>query len=157
MSSTARPAKSFATASITRAAAIALVEAARGAAEAMGINVATAVTDAGGHLRAFERADRTLFLTCDVAIDKAWTAASYGVATHTWNGYLADPQVTLLANVPRLMPVGGGNPINDGDQVIGALACQAALTSRTGTSPKRHCGRLGLRWMHDPDTASWPI
>ncbi len=121
MSSTARPAKSFATASITRAAATALVEAARGAAEAMGINVAIAVTDAGGHLRAFERADPTPFLACDVAIDKAWTAASYGVATHTWNGYLADPQVAPLANVARLMPVGGGNPINDGGRVVGGI------------------------------------
>ena len=71
MSSTAPPAKSFAATSITRGAAIALVEAARGSAEAMGVNVAIAVTDAGGHLRAFERADRTPFLACDVAIDKA--------------------------------------------------------------------------------------
>lgn len=121
MSSTVPLAKSFATASITRVAAIALIEAACGAAEAMGLDVAIAVTDAGGHLRAFERSDKTPFLACDVAIDKAWTAASYGIGTHTWNGYLADPQVAPLANVPRLMPVGGGNPIKDGGQLVGGI------------------------------------
>lgn len=121
MSSTARPPKSFATASVTRAAAVALIDAARAAAEEMRIEVATAITDAGGHLRAFERPDSIPFLACDVAIAKAWTAASYGMATHAWNDYMADPKVAPLANVPRFMPVGGGNPIKDGGKLIGGI------------------------------------
>lgn len=121
MSGAARPARSFATASVTRAAAAALVAAARAAATELGIEVAVAVTDAGGHLTAFERTDGAPFLTGEVAIGKAWTAASYGVATHVWNGYLADPKVAPLANVPGLMPVGGGNPVKDGGKLVGGI------------------------------------
>ena len=121
MTSTPRPARSFATASITHAAAVALVAAARAAARELGIEVAVAVTDAGGHLTAFERTDGAPFLTGEVAINKAWTAASYGIATHVWNGYIADPKVAPLANVPRLIPVGGGNPVKDGGKLVGGI------------------------------------
>ena len=86
-----------------------------------GIEVAVAVTDAGGHLTAFERTDGVPFLAGEVAINKAWTAASYGVATHVWNGYIADPKAVPLANVPRLMPVGGGNPVRDGGKLVGGI------------------------------------
>ncbi|MEU1458072.1 heme-binding protein [Streptomyces avermitilis] len=33
--------------------------------------MAVAVTDAGGHLKAFERSDYTPFLAAEVAVDKA--------------------------------------------------------------------------------------
>ena len=120
MSSAAQPARSFATPTITHAAAVALVAAARAAAKELGIKVAVAVTD-GGHLTAFERQDGVPFLTADVAINKAWTAASYGFSTLAWNGYLADPKIAPLANVPRFMPVGGGNPIKDGGKLVGGI------------------------------------
>ncbi len=121
MTSTAQPARSFATASITCDAAAALVAAARATAGDLGIEVAVAVTHAGGHLTAFERMDGAPFLTGEVAINKAWTAASYGVATHDWNRYVADPKVAPLANIPRLMPVGGGNPVKDGGKLVGGI------------------------------------
>ena len=121
MNGAAQPPRSFATSAITHAAAVALIVAARAAATERGIKVAVAVTDAGGHLTAFERTDGAPFLTAEVAIGKAWTAASYGVATHVWNGYIADPKVAPLANVPGLMPVGGGSPIEDGGNLIGGI------------------------------------
>ena len=71
MNSAAQPARSFATSAITHAAAVALVVAARAAAGELGIEVAVAVTNAGGHLTAFERMDGALFLTSEVAVDKA--------------------------------------------------------------------------------------
>lgn len=113
--------KSFAAASITRAASAALIEAARAVAEEIRVEVAVAITDAAGHLTAFERTDGAPFLTAEVAINKAWTAASYGVATHDWNTYLADPKVAPLANIPRLMAVGGGNPVKEDGKVIGGI------------------------------------
>ena len=106
---------------ISRAAAVALIEAVRHEAAAAGFGVATAVTDAGGHLVAFERADGTPFLAAEVAVDKAWTAASFRLATHTLNAIVADPQVAPLAHHPRLMAVGGGVPLFDGDVCVGGL------------------------------------
>jgi len=107
--------------SISRAAAAALIEAVRHEADLAGFGVATAVTDAGGHLVAFERADGTPFLAAEVAVDKAWTAASFRLTTHTLNTIVADPHVAPLAHHPRLMAVGGGVPLFDGDVCVGGL------------------------------------
>ena len=110
-----------ATASITRDSALALLAAARHAAREIGIDVAIAVTDAGGHLTAFERADSTLFLASDVAINKAWTAASFGLSTLVWNQVVSQAATAPLAHHPRVMAVGGGVPIVIDGQVVGAI------------------------------------
>jgi uncharacterized protein GlcG (DUF336 family) len=132
---------SIATASINREGAAALIDAALIAAREIGIPAAIAVVDATGNLRAFERTDDAPFLTVDVAIDKAWTAASFGFATHVWNDYVSnDPKVAPLAYRPRMVAVGGGYPIHEDGKLIGGIGisggtyqqdqdiCVAALT-----------------------------
>lgn len=79
------------------------------------------MTDAAGYLKAFERTDGARFITIEVAINKAWTAASYGVATHVWNAVVSKPEVAQLANVPGLMPVGGGCPIVENGLLVGGI------------------------------------
>ncbi len=113
--------KTFPTASIARPAATALIDAARSAARDMGIHVAIAVTDAAGHLKAFERGDEAPFLTAEVAVDKAWTAASFGLGTHVWNAILGDSKVAQLAHRPRMVAVGGGCPIVESGKVVGGI------------------------------------
>ncbi|MER7581203.1 heme-binding protein [Kitasatospora sp. NPDC097691] len=113
--------KSGPTGSITQAAAGALIAAVHAAAARIGFTAAVAVTDQGGHLLAFDRSDGAPFLTAEVAVDKAWTAAAFHTPTHVWNGYLADPQVAPLAGHPRLMAVGGGYPITDDGRCVGGL------------------------------------
>ena len=108
-------------ASITRDSALALAVAARDAATRIGLNLAIAVTDEGGHLIAFERADATPFLAAEVAVNKAWTAASFGLDKMIWNQPVAQPAPAPLANHPRVMPVGGGAPIVVGGRVVGGI------------------------------------
>jgi uncharacterized protein GlcG (DUF336 family) len=108
-------------ASITRDSALALAVAARDAATRIGLNLAIAVTDEGGHLIAFERADATPFLAAEVAVNKAWTAASFGLDTMIWNQVVAQPATAPLANHPRVMPVGGGVPIVVDGRVVGGI------------------------------------
>ena len=86
-----------------------------------GFDVATAVTDPGGHLVAFERADGTPFLAAEIAVDKAWTAAAFRLTTDTWNTIVAEPRTAPLAHHPRLMAVGGGFPLFDGGVCVGGL------------------------------------
>ena len=111
----------FATASITSDAAHALIAAADAAARGIGIRVTIAVTDAGGHLSALARNDGAPFLTVGVAIDKAWTATSFGLPTHVWADVIANPQVAQLAHQPRLVAVGGGVPIVLDGRVVGGI------------------------------------
>ena len=113
--------KAIATASVTCQAANALIEAAMKASRDMGFDAAVAVTDATGHLRAFQRADGAPFFTAEVAVSKAWTAASCGIPTHVWNDYLADPKLAPLANVQKLMAVGGGLPLFHEKKLIGGI------------------------------------
>ncbi|MBV8659370.1 MAG: heme-binding protein [Burkholderiales bacterium] len=135
------PAKTHIAASISQDAALQLIAAAREACANLGIEVAIAVTDAAGHLKAFERSDHARFLTADVAIDKAWTAASFGLGTHVWSQIISNPDVAQLAHRPRLVAVGGGYPILLEGQVVGGIgisggnalqdqqACEAALVA----------------------------
>ena len=111
----------FATASVSREAAQALLGAATAASRELGIAVTIAITDAGGHLTALARDDGAPFLSVNVAIDKAWTAASFGLPTHTWADVIADPQVAQLAHQPRLVAVGGGLPIVSAGRVVGGI------------------------------------
>ncbi|MEO7916576.1 MAG: heme-binding protein, partial [Dokdonella sp.] len=59
------------TSTLTLDAAQALLAKARAACAERGFAATIAITDAGGHLRAFERADAAPFLTVNVATDKA--------------------------------------------------------------------------------------
>ncbi|RZF24102.1 heme-binding protein [Paraburkholderia sp. UYCP14C] len=109
------------TTTITHEAAQALLAEAHRACAARGFAAAIAITDAGGHLRAFERADTVPFLTVDVAINKAWTAASFGMATDQWNQYMAEPTVAPLAHHPRLTAIGGGIPLLHEGRLVGGI------------------------------------
>lgn len=111
----------YATASITRDSALSLIVAARHAARDLGINVAIAVTDAGGHLTAFERADATPFLAAEVAINKAWTASSFGLSTRVVSERCSRRLPDDLIPHQRVMAVGGGVPAVVGGRVVGAI------------------------------------
>lgn len=116
----------FVTASITREAALSLSAAAHHAAGEHGLHVAVAITDAAGHLKTFEGADGVPFLATEVAIDKAWSAAAFGLGTHVWNEIVRDPKVAQLAHRPRLVTVGGGLPIVRNGQVVGGIGISGA-------------------------------
>lgn len=56
-----------------------------------------------------------------MTVNKAWTAASFGLSTQVWNQVVAQPATAPLAQHPRLMAVGGGVPIVLAGQVVGAI------------------------------------
>mgnify|MGYP001550576522 CR=1 FL=1 len=117
---------------------------ARSACARRGFAATIAITDAGGHLRAFERADAAPFLTAEVAMDKAWTAASFGMSTHQWNAYMSEPTVAPLANHPRLMPVGGGVPILVGGRLAGGLGISGGTSVQDHEAAEDALRSLGL-------------
>ena len=133
--------KSIATASINRETAVALIDAAIAAARTIAIPAGGAVRGAPRDPRAVGRTGGPPVLTVDVAIDKAWSSASFGYPTHVWNDYVSnDPKVAPLAYRPRMVAVGGGYPILEDGKLIGGIgisggnyqqdqdACVEALT-----------------------------
>lgn len=121
-----------------------LLAEARRACAARGFPATIAIVDAGGHLRAFERADAAPFLTVEVATDKAWTAASFGLSTHEWNQYMAEPTVAPLAHQPRLMPVGGGVPLFHAGQLVGGIGISGGSSVQDHEAAEEALRRMNL-------------
>src|SRR5213078_2569905 len=77
-----------------------------------------AVLDAGGHLVAFKREDRSGIMRFDIAFGKAWGALGMGFGGRTLAGRAPKSQLffTMLAAASqgRFVPVVGGILIRDG-------------------------------------------
>lgn len=69
---------------ITAKAAATAVQAAVAHAEANGWKINAAVVDRGGNLMAFLRMPGAFIHSVEIAIDKAYTAASFGFSTKDW-------------------------------------------------------------------------
>ena len=129
---------------ITVEAASELIKLARATSQQIGVEVAIAVTDAAGNLKAFEHTDACPFLTADVAIDKAWTAAAFGLSTHTWASILTNPLVSQLAHRPRLVAVGGGYPVIENGSVIGAIGVSGGTAEQDQQAAEAALSSLGF-------------
>lgn len=89
-----------------------------------------AVVDRAGTLRAFASTDGARWLTVDLAIGKAWTAASLGHPTGLWNKLSADPAFAPMAQLPRVVAVGGGYPLFEQGQLVGAIGVSGGTTEQ---------------------------
>lgn len=87
------------------------------------ITICTAVVDESGNMKCFSRMDGAPLLSNKLAEQKAWTAVSYGIATHEWYDVIKDDP-PLLAGVPNISDfviLGGGFPIRVRNEVIGGI------------------------------------
>lgn len=112
---------SFISRSITKEAAARLITLAIAASERVGFEPVVAVVDASGNLKAFERSDRSSYLAINIAIDKAYTAAAFGLSTAQWVDLLEDRGASNLRHVPRVMAAAGGFPIMEDGVIIGGI------------------------------------
>ncbi len=92
-------------------------------AEELGKSMAIALCDHAGELKAFLRMDGAPFLAVEIAQNKAWTAASFGISTDQWHEFIKnDPPLSLgIVHTPRLITYGGGFPIVVDGQVVGGI------------------------------------
>ncbi len=117
-------ASTFARPSVSTELARAMIEAAEREAAEMGQPFVIAVVDDSGVLKAFSRMDGAPLLSVQVAQDKAYTAAGFGMATDAWHEFVKDdPPLAMGATtgIDRLVVFGGGYPISIGGQVVGAI------------------------------------
>ncbi len=125
---------------ITAEAAAAACTAAVAHAAARGWKINVAVVDRGGNLMAFLRMPGAFIHSIDIAIDKAYTAASFGFPTKAWMGAIGhdDGMKFGFSNQPRLIVFGGGLPIGEGEW-IGGIGVSGASESED-----EECARAGL-------------
>ncbi len=126
---------------ITSEAAATAVRAAVAQAEALGIRINVAVTDASGTLMAFLRMPGAFLHSIDIAIDKAYTAASFGFPTSRWGAVLGDDELLRLGlnQRPRLVLFGGGLPIVEAGARIGGIGVSGGSAEQD-----ERCAAAGL-------------
>lgn len=125
---------------ISAAAATAAVQAAVAHAEANGWKINVAVVDRGGNLMAFLRMPGAFLHSIQIAIDKAYTAASFGFPTKNWMSLIGGDEGMKLgfSSQPRLIVFGGGLPIGSGNW-IGGVGVSGASEAED-----EKCARAGL-------------
>jgi uncharacterized protein GlcG (DUF336 family) len=97
------------------------------ACSANGHNVAVAVVDRGGVLRALMRADNAGNHTAAAAQAKAYTSSSSRMPTGAMaENIQKNPAAAELANIPGFLVLAGGVPVKVGDEVIGAVGVGGA-------------------------------
>lgn len=103
-------------------------------AESMGVRVNVAVVDRGGNLMSFLRMPGAFIHSIDLAIDKAYTAASFGFPTKAWMGAIGhdDGMKLGFSAQPRLIVFGGGLPIRIAGEAewIGGIGVSGASESQ---------------------------
>lgn len=120
---------------LSLAAANRILEASFAKGEALGLKPLTiAVLDAGGHLKAFGRADNTGILRPEIAIGKAWTSLGLLAPSRFVQDMAPErPQFTTNLGVMaegKMVPAAGGVLIYDGAELLGAVGITGDLSDR---------------------------
>ncbi|MBS1143325.1 MAG: hypothetical protein H6R14_731 [Proteobacteria bacterium] len=127
---------------ITAEAAAAACSAAVAHATANGWKINVAVVDRGGNLMAFLRQPGAFIHSIDIAIDKAYTSASFGFPTKAWMGAIGhdDGMKFGFSNQPRLIVFGGGLPVpGEPGNWIGGIGVSGASEAQD-----EECAQAGL-------------
>lgn len=125
----------------------ACVGAAVKAAGVLGLRVNVAVVDAGGVLAAFLRMPGAPLHSVDIAIDKAYTAASFGLATSQWSAALQQHSVAVRDGIvrrPRFVAFGGGLPVMEVGQCIGGIGVSGATEEQDEAIANAGLKAMGL-------------
>jgi uncharacterized protein GlcG (DUF336 family) len=99
-----------------------LIDAAASKAAEIGVPMVISIVDHDGTLKAFRRMDGAPLLSVEIAQNKAYTAAAFGISTDAWHEFIKEDEPLRLGIVhtDRLVTFGGGYPITvDGDLVGG--------------------------------------
>ena len=110
--------------SLSLAAAEQLAERALAAAGAAGVAICVAVVDRAGLPLVFKRQPGAPLHSIDIALDKAYTAVSFGRPTAAWNERLAAGSEQLrhgLIRRERFVGFGGGLPLEHQGQRVGGI------------------------------------
>ena len=114
----------FEKASVSTELAHRVVAAAEAKATEIGVPMVIAVCDESGVLKALSRMDGAALLSVQIAQDKAYTAAGFGLPSHSWHDFIKDDAplaAGAVGGIDRLVIFGGGFPITIDDRVVGAI------------------------------------
>jgi uncharacterized protein GlcG (DUF336 family) len=119
--------------SLTLAEARRLVTAGEAQAQKLGIPYNIAVVDSGGNLITHIRMDGAWLGSIDIAIDKAWTARAFDMATEDLSK-MAQSGKPLFGinstNQEKVVIFAGGMPVKSGATVLGAVGASGGTVDQ---------------------------
>ncbi|AJZ59807.1 hypothetical protein OI25_2997 [Paraburkholderia fungorum] len=113
----------------------------------LGIRINVAVVDRSGLLIAFLRMEGAPLHSSEIAIDKAYTAASFGLPTKEWTEALKMHSEGVQRGVilrSRFIAFGGGCPIFVSDDLIGGIG-----VSGGNETQDEQCAKAGIDVIGD--------
>jgi ferredoxin len=121
--------------------AIRMIQAAHGKAAEVGAHISVAVVDEGGRLIALGRMDRARPMSVDMATNKAYTAASFQLATNELAALAGQNwfQSLVVSSQGRIMAQPGAMPIVDGVNIVGAIGVAGGTDEQD-----QQCCKAGL-------------
>jgi len=104
--------------------AIQMVRTAHAEAAQLDIAVTAVVVDQSGRMIAVGRMDRARPITVEMALNKAYTAASFQQPTKELSGLASQPwfQSLVVSSSGRIMPGAGAIPVVEGGNIVGAVS-----------------------------------
>jgi uncharacterized protein GlcG (DUF336 family) len=136
----------FQTKTLTPETALKVAQVALESCRKQGYQVAVAVTDRGGLVQVLLRDRYAGPHTPDIAINKAWTAASFRQSTLDFGRETqAGKPMSGIRNHPRVIAAGGGLPIEGGGSLFGAIGVSGA----PGGEADEACARAGIQAVAD--------
>jgi len=123
-----------------------VLQAAWDKAKEIGVPEVIAVVDAAGDLKAFARMDGTFNTSIDLAMDKAFTAASFHAPTAQF-GQAVGADATTMASIlkqPHITLLPGGVPLMSDQTVIGAIGCSGGSGDQDVECAEAGVAALGM-------------
>ena len=126
---------------LTSEGAMTVLQGALAKAQELAVPEVIAVVDASGGLLAFIRMDGAPLSSNDLAVDKAFTAASFHAPTDQFAQAVSADAVTMasILKLPHITLLPGGYPIMSGETVIGAVGCSGGSGEQD-----QECAQAGI-------------
>ena len=116
-----------------------MVKAAIAKAKEININLSVAVCDAGGHLLAFNRMERCIWVSAMVSQGKAVAAVGFGRPSGAVPADSPVIQALLATQGGRMIPAQGALPIVQNSQIVGAIGGSGGTAQQD-----EDCARAGM-------------
>jgi len=125
--------------------AIQMVRSAHAQATQLDIAVTAVVVDQSGRMIALGRMDKARPITVEIALNKAYTAASFQQPTRELTAVAGQSwfQSLVVSSNGRIMPGAGALPVVEGGNVVGAIAVAGGTEEQDQT-----CAEVALAAYH---------
>ncbi len=121
-----------------------IAEAALAACKEKGYHTAVAVVDRAGQVLVLLRDEAASPQTAEMARRKAYTARMFRTTTLEFQKHTMDPAFAAQRDIPDILALGGGAPINVGNETIGAVASSGSSQEQDDA-----CAKAGIAKVAD--------